>query len=87
MAEIDGNEQNSQKVEVSRIGLKIRSIYMLPTKDSLSIQSYKCVESERTEKHIFHTNNNQRRAGMARLTSGQMYFKSKVLRETKDLIF
>lgn len=29
MAEIDGNELNSQEVEVSRIGLKIRSIYML----------------------------------------------------------
>ena len=67
---------------------KIRPVYMLSTRDPPQNKGHIQTESERLEKieseKIFHTNGDQKKAGVAILISDKIDFKIKALEKDKE---
>ena len=67
---------------------KIRPVYMLSTRDPPQNKGHIQTESERLEKieseKIFHTNGDQKKAGVAILISDKIDFKIKAVEKDKE---
>lgn len=77
---------SNQKTQTSRLNLKIRSIYLLSTRNPPHCNIWAQLQCERTEM-IFHTNGIRKQAAVVILTVGKIGFKPKLIRRDKEGCF
>ena len=73
----------NQKTKIGWMDTKTRPLYMLSTRDPRQNKGHIQSESEGLE-IIFHTNGDQRKAGVAILISDKIDFKTKAVKKDKE---
>ena len=64
--------------------IKTRPLYVLSTRDPPQNKGHILTESEGLEKKIFHTNRDQKKAGVAIFISDKIDFKTKAVKRDKE---